>query len=69
MFSGPLWAARQRAQGKDWTLVEGMTAGATPAGITTRDAYETLREGDEGKLTITFNPGASPTWKLNLTNR
>jgi len=29
----------------------------------------TLREGDEGKLTITFNPGASPTWKLNLTNR
>ena len=44
MFSGPLWAARQRAQGKDWTLVEGMTAGATPAGITTRDAYETLRD-------------------------
>lgn len=43
-FSGPLWAARQRAQGKDWTLVEGMTASATPAGITTRDAYETLRD-------------------------
>ncbi|PND32090.1 microcystin LR degradation protein MlrC-like protein [Achromobacter sp. HZ01] len=44
MFSGPLWAARQRAQGKDWTLIEGMTAGATPAGITTRHAYETLRD-------------------------
>jgi len=44
MFSGPLWAARQRAQGKDWTLVEGLTAGATPAGITTRHAYETLRD-------------------------
>lgn len=44
MFSGPLWAARQRAQGKDWTLVEGMTAGATPAGLTTRHAYETLRD-------------------------
>ena len=29
----------------------------------------TLREGDEGKLTITFNPGASPTWNLDLTNR
>jgi microcystin degradation protein MlrC len=44
MFSGPLWAARQRAQGKDWTLIEGMTAGATPAGVTTRHAYETLRD-------------------------
>ncbi|QKH34564.1 M81 family metallopeptidase [Achromobacter pestifer] len=44
MFSGPLWAARQRAQDKDWTLVEGLTAGATPAGITTRHAYETLRD-------------------------
>ncbi|MBO1015070.1 M81 family metallopeptidase [Achromobacter sp. SD115] len=44
MFSGPLWAARQRAQGKDWTLIEGLTAGATPAGITTRHAYETLRD-------------------------
>lgn len=44
MFSGPLWAARQRAQGKDWTLIEGMTAGATPAGLTTRHAYETLRD-------------------------
>ena len=44
MFSGPLWAARQRAAGKDWTLIEGLTAGATPAGITTRHAYETLRD-------------------------
>ncbi|MEN5396877.1 M81 family metallopeptidase [Achromobacter xylosoxidans] len=44
MFSGPLWAARQRAQGKDWMLIEGMTAGATPAGLTTRHAYETLRD-------------------------
>lgn len=44
MFTGPLWAARQRAQGKDWTLIEGMCAGAMPAGITTRHAYETLRD-------------------------
>ena len=44
LFSGPLWAARQRAQGKDWTLFEGLTAGATPAGTTTRHAYETLRD-------------------------
>jgi len=50
MFSGPLWAARQRAQGKDWTLVEGLTAGATPAGITTRHAYETLRDELLGDL-------------------
>jgi len=42
--AGPLWAARQRAQGKDWTLIEGMVAGAQPAGITTRHAYETLRD-------------------------
>jgi microcystin degradation protein MlrC len=50
MFSGPLWAARQRAQGKDWTLIEGLTAGATPAGITTRHAYETLRDELLGDL-------------------
>jgi microcystin degradation protein MlrC len=43
-FGGPLWAARQRAQGKDWTLIEGMVASATPAGPTTRHAYETLRD-------------------------
>lgn len=44
MYAGPLWAARQRAKGKDWTLVEGLTAAAMPAGITTRHAYETLRD-------------------------
>jgi len=44
LFAGPLWAARQRAQGKDWVLVEGMVASAQPAGITTRAAYETLRD-------------------------
>ena len=31
-------------QGQDWTLVEGLTAAAMPAGITTRHAYETLRD-------------------------
>jgi len=44
LFAGPLWAARQRAQGKDWRLIEGMVAAAQPAGITTRQAYETLRD-------------------------
>lgn len=43
-FSGPLWAARQRAAKEGWTLVEGTVAGATPAGLTTRKAYETLRD-------------------------
>jgi hypothetical protein len=26
----------------------------------------TLRDGDDGKLTVTFNPGANPTWNLEL---
>ena len=28
-----------------------------------------LQEGDEGKLTITFNPSATPAWNLQLLNR
>ena len=44
MFSGPLWAARDRAKTHGWTLVEGMVAAAQPSGITTRHAYETLRD-------------------------
>jgi hypothetical protein len=28
-----------------------------------------LREGDEGKLTIVFQPHADPTWGLQLINR
>jgi len=43
-FSGPLWAARLRGKERGWTLLEGMVAGAQPSGITTREAYETLRE-------------------------
>jgi microcystin degradation protein MlrC len=43
-FAGPLWAARLRGKDKGWTLVEGMVAGAQPSGITTRHAYETLRD-------------------------
>jgi microcystin degradation protein MlrC len=44
MFSGPLWAARERAGTLGWTLIEGMTAGAQPGGVTTRAAYEALRD-------------------------
>lgn len=43
-YSGPVWAARQRAKAHGWTLVEGTVAGAVPAGLTTRYAYETLRD-------------------------
>ncbi|OZI22045.1 microcystin LR degradation protein MlrC-like protein [Bordetella genomosp. 7] len=43
-FSGPLWAARQRARAHGWTVIEGTVAGAVPAGLTTRYAYETLRD-------------------------
>jgi len=44
MFGGPLHAARQRARQHGWTLVEGLVAAAQPGGITTRLAYETLRD-------------------------
>jgi len=43
-FSGPLWAARLRGKDAGWTLIEGMVAGAQPSGITTRAAYESLRD-------------------------
>jgi hypothetical protein len=32
-------------------------------------AGPTLREGDEGSLTITFTSDSSPTWNLQLNNR
>ena len=44
IFSGPLWAARQRGAEHGWDVIEGMAAGAQPGGITTRHAYETLRD-------------------------
>jgi microcystin degradation protein MlrC len=43
-FAGPLWAARLRGKPAGWTLLEGMVAAAQPSGITTRAAYETLRD-------------------------
>ena len=44
LFSGPLWAARERGRAEGWTLLEGMVAGAQPSGTTTRAAYEALRD-------------------------
>ncbi|ARP83583.1 microcystin LR degradation protein MlrC-like protein [Bordetella genomosp. 8] len=40
----PLWVARKRCAQSGWTLKEGLVATAQPSGITTRSAYETLRE-------------------------
>lgn len=44
LFTGPLMVARRRAKAEGWTLVEGLSSFAEPAGITTRAAYETLRD-------------------------
>jgi len=44
LFSGPLWAARQRAAQHGLTLAEGLVAFAMPGGVTTRAAHETLRD-------------------------
>ena len=43
-FAGPLWAARQRAREQGWAVIEGMVAAAQPSGITTRAAWDSLRE-------------------------
>ena len=43
-YSAPLWAARLRGARDGWDLVEGLVAAAQPGGITTRHAYETLRD-------------------------
>ncbi len=44
MFSGPLWAARIRGKELGWELHEGLVAASQPNGITTREAYESLRD-------------------------
>jgi microcystin degradation protein MlrC len=44
LFSGPLWAARQRSAERGWTLLEGLVAFAQPSGVTTRHAWQTLRD-------------------------
>lgn len=44
LFAGPLLAARQRAARDGWTLIEGVVASAQPGGITTRAAWDALRD-------------------------
>ncbi len=43
-LASPSWVARGRASTMGWDVVEGTCAYAEPAGITTRDAYESLRD-------------------------
>ncbi len=43
-FTGPIVAARRRAAADGLTVVEGLAAFAAPAGLTTRHAWETLRD-------------------------
>ena len=49
-FTGPIVAARRRAAWEGLTLIEGLAAFAAPAGPTTRDAWETLRDRLLGEL-------------------
>src|SRR5579871_2078098 len=44
LFSAPLVVARRRAKDEGFTLIEGTCAAAQPAGMVSRDAYETLRD-------------------------
>lgn len=39
-----MWAAKRRAAAGEFTLIEGSCYRATPAGLTSREAYETLRD-------------------------
>lgn len=43
LYGGQLWAAREIGAREGWTLFEGLTAAAQPAGRTTRATWERLR--------------------------
>jgi microcystin degradation protein MlrC len=49
-FTGPIVAARRRAAADGLTVIEGLAAFAAPAGLTTRHAWETLRDRLLGQL-------------------
>lgn len=44
LCTAPLWVARRRARAEGWTLIEGSCSFAEPAGLVSREAYETLRD-------------------------
>ncbi len=57
LFGLPLITWRKRAQALGWDVAEGLAAFATPAGDTTRLAYETLRDEilDDLKISLPVN--------------
>ncbi len=50
LCTAPFWVARRRARAEGWTLVEGSCSFAEPAGLVSREAYETLRDEVLGQL-------------------
>lgn len=44
MCTAPLWVARRRAAAEGFTLIEGSCFAASPAGLTNRADYETMRD-------------------------
>lgn len=44
LCTAPLWVARKRAKAEGWTLIEGSCSFAEPAGLVSREAFETLRD-------------------------
>ena len=44
MCTAPLWVARRRAKAEGFTLVEGSCFAASPAGMTVRKDYESMRD-------------------------
>jgi microcystin degradation protein MlrC len=50
LCTAPLWVARRRARAEGWTLVEGTATFAEPAGLVSREAWETLSGEILGQL-------------------
>jgi microcystin degradation protein MlrC len=50
LCTAPLWVARRRARAEGWTLIEGTATFAEPAGLVSREAWDTLREEILGQL-------------------
>jgi microcystin degradation protein MlrC len=50
LFTAPLVVARRRAKSDGFTLIEGTCSFAEPAGMVSREAYETLRDEILGQL-------------------
>ncbi|MFM1856026.1 MAG: hypothetical protein RLZ83_1335, partial [Pseudomonadota bacterium] len=44
LCTAPVWVARRRARDEGWTLIEGTCTFAEPAGLVSREAFETLRD-------------------------